>query len=198
MQWKRVGALFILGGLVAASFAASPAQAGGAKRCAKYRPHPIVTDSPKAKSAPDLPVVKVTDAATAKDPLVIEFDQQASVWWYAHLAGRGPIIDGNEYFNVQVDSKKPYTGLHVRLEWDIPVMELDLYLWSYSTFLAWSEAANMAPEEVTGASGGLGYEYISGYPAQDCQGFTIENNAMWTAPQKARVKVWLGPVGWNG
>lgn len=183
--------------VLVASLTAPPAGAKGSERCPKFKPVAPRTESERAKEAPNLPITRITDAATKKNPVVIEFDQEASVYWYAHMGGRGPIIDGNEYFNVQVDTDKRVVGLHARLEWARLPEELDLYMYSSGSIVAWSEAFNQIPAEVSGDTGGPGYEYIAGYPAGDCAGFTIEDNAMWTTPQKVQLKLWLGPMTFN-
>ena len=191
---------FVIAGLVAvvaAGLVVAPAGAkGSSDKCGKFRPVAPDTSSDRAKEVPKLPITRVTDAATKKNPIVIDFDQEASVWWWAWTE-RGPIVDGNQYFNVQVDTRKRAVGLHVRLEWPRLPEELDLYMYNYGSIVAWSEAFNQLPAEATGDSGGPGYEYIAGYPAGDCQGFTIEDNAMWASPQQAQLKLWLGPIEWQ-
>lgn len=182
----------LAGGLVSAPVAAKQQRS----RCPKSRPVPPETESERASEVPKLPVTVVTDRATEEKPVVIEFDQEASVWWYAYTE-RGPIIDGNEYFNIQIDTRKRIVGLHARLEWPLLVEELDLYMYEGPSMVAWSEAFNQLPAEATGASGGPGFEYIAGYPVSRCEGFTLEDNAMWASPQKAQLKLWLGPIEWE-
>lgn len=199
MTFRARTAGVLIAGLVMASLLVVPVQAKGTdRRCPKFRPRAIETGSQRAAEIPQIPVVNVTGSATKADPVIIEFDQGAAAWWWMFAVGRGPIVDANEYFNVQVDTDKRLAGLHVRLEWDVPPAELDLYMFDRDrTLVAGSEAFNQLPAELTGDTGGPGYEYINGYPAHDCAGFTIEDNAMWSPPQPARLKLWLGPADWS-
>lgn len=185
-----LAALAILGaGLSAAPVSAAPESSS----CAKFRPSPIVTDSERGLDAPDQPVTVLTDRATEESPVVIEFEQEPAVWWYAYTE-RGPIVDGNRYFNVQVDTRKRSVEIHARLEWPLAVQEFDLYMYDADGApVSWSEAINQVPPYASGGSGGPGFEQIPGYPARRCEGFTIENNAMWATPQQVQLKLWLGP-----
>lgn len=184
-----LAALSVVGG----GLTPAPASARESSGCSRFRPSPIVTDSERGLQAPDEPVTWVTDRATKKNPLIIEFEQEPAVWWYAY-SERGPIVDGNRYFNVQVDTRKRSVLLYARLEWPLAAQELDLYMYNQDgEAVAWSEAFNQAPAELTGDSGGPGFEYIAGFPARRCQGFTLENNAMWATPQTVQLKLWLGP-----
>lgn len=183
----------LAGGLVSGPVAAKQRRSS----CPKFRPVAPVTESERASEVPKLPITVVTDRATEDNPVVIEFDQEAAAWWYAYNQ-RGPVVDGNEYFNVQIDTRKRSVGLHARLEWPLLAEELDLYMYQGPSMVAWSEAFNQLPAEATGYSGGPGFEYIAGYPAHRCQGFTLEDNAMWASPQKAQLKLWLGPIEWQG
>lgn len=193
---RAVAAIFA--GLLLAGVLIQPA-AAKERKCPRFRPSPPPTESTRAEEIPELPVIRVTDAATEKKPVVVEFDQEAAVWWYAYSLGRGPIVDGNRYFNVQVDTKKELSGLHVRLEWPNLAEELDLYTYYGSgETAAWSEATNAVPTFVSGDSGGPGYEHIAGFPVARCDGFVIENNAMWATPQPAQLKLWLGSIEWTG
>ena len=78
--------------------------------------------------------------------------------------------------------------------------ELDLYMYyEDGSMAAWSEAFNQVPAGTSpGEPGGLGFEYIPGFPVARCMGFVIEDNAMWTTPQPAQLKLWLGPMEWSG
>ena len=198
----RTGRLSVVVGvamLVGATLVGTPAVAKKSGSCPRFKPVAPRTDSPRAEGVPKLPVIRVTDRATAEKPLVVDFEQEAAAWWYAYSQGRGPIVDGNRYWNVQVDTKKDVTGLHVRLEWPLVAEELDLYMYyGDGEMAAWSEAFNQIPAEVTGDSGGPGYEYIAGFPVGRCTGFVIEDNAMWATPQAAQLKLWLGPIEWQG
>jgi hypothetical protein len=198
MSFRRMMILASVALLVGATLMSTPATAKKSEKCPRFKPVPPETSSARAQEVPDLPVLRVTDRASAKKPLIVEFDQEASVWWYAHSQGRGPIVDGNRYFNIQVDTKKEVTGLHVRLEWPIAPLELDLYMYyEYGSLAAWSESTNAAPAGTDG-TGGPGFEYIQGFPVARCTGFVIEDNAMWTTPQSAQLKLWLGPIEWEG
>ena len=179
--------------VVGAGLTVAPASARQSSECSKFRPSPIVTDSERGLQAPDQPITWVTDRATKKKPIVIEFDQEPAVWWYA-VNERGPLVDGNRYFNVQVDTRHRSVLLYARLEWPLAAQEFDLYMYNEDgVAVAWSEAFNQAPAEATGDSGGPGFEFIAGYPSRRCEGFTLENNAMWATPQKVQLKLWLGP-----
>ena len=194
----KIRPLAALAGLfvLAAGLTVAPATAGQPSRsCPSFRPGSIDSESERARDVDRLPVTMVTDSATEKNPVVIDFEQGAAAWWYAWYE-RGAVVDGNQYFNVQVDTRKRSVGLHARLEWPLAVQELDLYMFDrYGQMVAWSEAFNQVPAEATGDTGGPGFEYIAGYPTRRCEGFTLEDNAMWATPQQAQLKLWLGPKG---
>lgn len=175
--------------------------AGGAPRgCPDWKPKvPSEALSPKASDVPDEEIVTVTDKATKKNPIVIEYEHGPAVWWWAG-SERGPLIDDTRYFNVWVDSKKSWAGLHMKVEWD-PVRpdELDLYVYDQSGFrTAWSENFNQWEGDLPVGSGAKGYEYVDGLPMEDCSGVTIESLPMWWAGQDVRLLLWLGPAQWEG
>lgn len=197
MSFRRTMIVVSVALFVGATLVGTPATAKKSGKCPRFEPVPPSTASTRDDDIATQPVTRVTDAATEKKPVVVEFEQEASVWWYAYNQGRGPIVDGSRYFNIQVDTKKEVTGLHVRLEWPIAPLELDLYMYyEYGDMAAWSESTNALPTGTDG-TGGPGFEYIAGYPVARCTGFVIEDNAMWTTPQTAQLKLWLGPIEWK-
>ena len=163
-------------------------------------PAPVYVEpaSPSASrtEAPAAEVVKVTDAATAEAPIVIEYDHGPALW---DTANQAPIQEDTKWFNIQVDSAAPSTGLYLLQEWAIPSpSDMDLYLWDGPTGAqaAASGGLNLAPPPTTvpfiGETGGMGWESISGFLVGDCAGFSIESRAFMTAGEAMTLTIWLG------
>ena len=203
MSKRSIRSLAVLASaaLVLGAFVAGPADAKKRKKkkpagCAA--PAYVEPQSPSASrtEAPAAEVVKITDAATEEAPVVIEFDHGPALW---DTANQAPIVEDTKWFNIQVDSAAPSTGLYLLQEWAIPSLsDMDLYLWDGATGAqaAVSGALNLAPAPVmipiVGETGGMGYESISGFLVGDCTGFSIESRAFMTPGEAMTLTIWLG------
>jgi hypothetical protein len=188
--------------LVFGAFVAGPADAKKKKKKKKppvagcAAPVYVEPTSPSASrtDAPAAEVVKVTDAATAEAPIVIEYDHGPALW---DTVNQEPIQEDTKWFNIQVDSAAASTGLYLLQEWAIPsASDVDLYLWDgpSGAQAAVSGALNLAPVNVpiVGETGGMGWESISGFLVADCAGFSIESRAFMTAGEAMTLSIWLG------
>jgi hypothetical protein len=166
--------------LVFAAFWAGPAEAAKRKRvkCPAF--------TAGYEDAAEAELVKVTDKATEKKPVVVE---------YEHAAALSPVADEYLYYNVQLYSRAKATGLYILQEFNED-SDIDLYLYdSAGEEVASSGAFNPLPiPGVTdsGGNGGVGYESISGFAAARCAGFSIESHAFMTPGTPVTLKLWLG------
>ncbi len=179
-------------GIIAAALAPAPhVSARPAPACPSPRVHePPQEESWDTSGARTAPVIRVTDRATEKRPVTVEFDVAPSLWWWAYTL-RGPLVgESARYYRLQIDSSR-YRSLHLRLEWGSPTPDdFDLYLYDTNgQMVAWSEAANIEPNR-------NGFEYISGYAGRRCEVFVIEILPMLTPGRTVTLSAWLGPMGW--
>lgn len=145
----------------------------------------------------EIPVVKVTDRATEKDPLRIEFEHDTSID-YRPVSN---VKEDSDLFNFLVDSDRRSVGLYVSLEWSSPsASNIDLYLYDdVGEQFAWSEWFNNPVADAAYEAafddhghGGMGYESILGYKTRGCFGFTALSSASITPGEEMTIKVWLG------
>lgn len=192
--------------LILGAFAAAPADAKKKKKkppvpagCPAFTP--IEPNSPSGEKAEVLeqPVVKVTDEHTADKPLVIEYEHGAALWSIT----QDPIQEDTVFFNIQVDSANPDTGLYVFQEWaKRPGSDMDLYVWDGASGdeATHSGSSNLAPTPLPPTpvinhgqtTGAWGLESVSGFPVLDCAGFTVESRAFSTPGEAMTLSVWLG------
>lgn len=207
MRSRSIRMLAVLAstGLIVGAFAAAPAGAAKKKKkpfsCAPAAPAAPASDHEGAAAAPEGEVLRITEAATEENPVVIDYEHGPAMYVFGTSQ---PVHEDNAYFNLQVISKKPGQGLYILQEWGSSVSDLDLYLYDSSgTQVAYSGAFNAVPESGTpigdlsgpNGTGGTGFESISGYPAVPCAPHTIESVAYMTQGEPVSLKVWLGPVG---
>lgn len=191
----------VISALVAAPDAASARRA----RCEKFKPShaPRGTESSHSEDALKQPVITVTDRATEKQPIVIEFEQGASVAGFVPFTDLTySVVDDFRWFNVQLDSRKRFTGLHVRLEWPAPSPdEFDLRIYDDGgNAVAYADHFNVAPvllDDFATGEGGMGFEYIQGFGLSDCDGVTIESAALKTIGRAMTLKLWLGDINYE-
>jgi hypothetical protein len=165
--------------LVLSALSAAPAGAAKKKiRCPAF--------SAGYEGAAEAETVKVTDKATEKKPLTIEFDHPASLT---------VVADDYKYYNVQIFSKARAPGLYIREEFN-EMSDIDLYLYDEAgEEVASSGAFNPAPIPGltdAGGNGGSGFESIPGFATERCAGFTIESHAYLTPGTDVVMKIWLG------
>jgi len=168
-------------GLLVGAMTAGPADA------AKKKKKKLVCDAftPGVEDAAEAEVVKITPKATEKKPVVIEFEH----------AGSAPVAaQDHQWFNVQVYSKTPTAGLWIKDEFS-DRHDIDLYLYnSAGEEVALSGGFNPLPE-VGGDSDGnatTNSEQIPGYPAGQCEGYTIESVGFLTPGTDATLSIWFG------
>ncbi|MGH2694637.1 MAG: hypothetical protein ACRDJJ_07430 [Actinomycetota bacterium] len=138
------------------------------------------------EDAAEAETIKVTDKATEKKPVTVEFDHPPSLV---------AVADDYKYYNVQIFSKARQTGLYIREEFN-EVSDIDLFLYDEGgEEVASSGAFNPAPiPGLTDAdgNGGSGYESISGFATERCAGFSIESHAFLTPGTDVALTIWLG------
>lgn len=187
--------------LLLGAFVATPADAAKKKKKkppACPAPAFVEPQSP-SESRTEVPGLEVshvvTDAATEEEPVVIEYEHGPAFW---DTVNQEPIVEDTKWFNIQVDSAAPATGIYIRQEWPIPsVSDMDLYLWDgpSGTQLEVSGAFNVFPMPTpVFPTGGMGWESISGALVSDCGGYAIESRAFTTAGESMKLKIWLGEI----
>lgn len=187
--------------LVAAATLALPNVASAATRsCSRFVPGPNVPETASAGSrdaALSAPVVRVTDDATAEAPIVLEYEH-GMAYGIPILAD---IVEEEKFFNFQVVTNRKSPGLHIRAEWPITSpTDIDLYLHDdEGAQVAYSDAWNVPGlDDVSDVvfyegHGGLGYEYIEGFRATSCGGYTLMSETGRSPGTEVTLKVWLGP-----
>jgi hypothetical protein len=164
--------------LVFSALSAAPAEAKKKIRCPAF--------SAGYEGAAEADTLKVTDKATEKKPLTVEFDHPASLT---------VVADDYKYYNVQIFSKARATGLYIREEFN-EMSDIDLYLYDEAgEEVASSGAFNPAPIPGltdAGGNGGSGFESIPGFATERCAGFSIESHAYMTPGTDVALKIWLG------
>ena len=169
---------------------ASSARGG---RCAAFQP--VQPDSPASQSAEalDAPVLVVGPSATEESPLTVDYSHGPAFWEFENR-----VHEDEVFFNLQVKTPAK-RGLHVRIDFaNGEVNEADLFLYgeqgqrvaSSATFGVASPVGFSDP-----GNGGVGYDYIPGYRAASCDGFTVESRALWGPGGDATLSLWLGPIG---
>lgn len=184
----RIAAIVSSAAVLAGALAA-PAAAG--KGCGKFKPSEPASASGQTGEVLETKVVKVTDKATEKKPITIEFHQDPGAW---HPDGSEPMVDNSTFFNFQVVSKKKLALLNLRADWGYPTAsDLDYYLFDGTgTEIGSSTAFNPLPA-VNQSTGGEGFEFIEGIPAPRCDGFTLESRPYLSPTgEDVTLTVWLG------
>ena len=204
MRSRSIRTLAVLAsvGLLVGAFAVGPADAAKKKKrkkkglvCATYAPAAPASAAPAAADVPTEAVLKVTKAHTEEAPLTVEVEQGEGAWIYDQDLHQVPVFDDTKFFNLQVYSSTPSTGLYVRTEWDTSAPDdLDMYLYNEAgEEVGGSGAFNAAPiPPVSTTTGGPGFEQVSGFPIDQCGGATVESRTYLTAGQTVTLKVWLG------
>jgi hypothetical protein len=149
-------------------------------------------------------LLTVTDAATAENPVTVEFDAGRGLG-VAPLTVEGvhiplPDLTTHNYRNIQVDSSSAEVGLYVRIEFP-DRHDYDLYLQRADGSEAdHSGDFSTVPESPFNSCGGTScesgatFEQISGIRTPDCGGWTTDSVAFLTPGGNVTMKVWLGEV----
>lgn len=167
-------------GLLVGAFAAGPADA------AKKKKKALACDAftPGVEDAAEAEVVKITPKATEEKPVVIEFEHAGSLPFVA---------PDHQWFNVQVYSSTPSAGLWIKDEFS-DRHDIDLYLYNAAgEEVALSGGFNTVPEaHDSDGNATTNSEQIPGYPAAQCEGYTIESAGYLTPGTDATLSIWLG------
>lgn len=195
--------------LILGAFVAGPADAKKKKKakppvpagCPEFKPIEPASPSGQTAEVLEQEVLKITDEHTEEAPLVLEYEHGAALWSINQV----PIQEDTVFFNLQIDTAAADTGLYVFQEWaHAPGSDMDLYLWDGTTGeeATHSGSSNAAPEPLPPApvvgdthgqgTGAWGLESISGFPVNDCAGFTAESRAFSTAGEDMTMTIWLG------
>lgn len=189
---KRSVPILLLTTLLVGALLGHPAAARGGG-CPAF--DHVEPESPSSQTAEALEagVIRVGVEATEENPLLIEYEHGPAFWELGHRLQEDVV-----FFNFQVvgATKK---GLHLRPEYTNEyVNELDIFLYAEDgERVASSATFGLVPQFSDPGNGGIGYEYIPGFRAQKCQGFTLESRAIWSVGMDATLQVWLGPIGKN-
>ena len=184
--------------LAASAVLAVPAEAKKKpkkKGCPAFAPVEPASNSGETAEALEAPVVKITDAATAEAPVVMEFAHGPALW---DTLNQEPIVEDTVFFNIQVESKQGAPTLNVFQEWAAhPPSDMDLYMYDATgTEVAVSGSANAFPTPVSQVpgqgTGAWGLESVPGYATSNCAGYTIESRAFTTAGEDMTLSIWLG------
>lgn len=182
--------------LLVGAFVVAPAEAKKRKKKPSCPAASFADPASPSASRPEAgaKVIKVTDAATAEAPIVIEYEHGVALW---ETASQMPVLEDTLWFPVQIDSASPTKGLFARLDWATPsVSDIDLYLWDgvSGEQAAVSGATNAVPVNApfVAETGAMGYESISGFAVGDCSNYLVESRAFMTAGEAMTLTLWLG------
>lgn len=183
-------ALIATASLVLGAFVAGPADA---KKKKKKKPK-VATCAPyvPGEAGADAPVTLVTDAATADAPATLDVEVGPGLGAGRDPAGEGALVS-HAFANLQVDSAASSAPLNVRISWSVPPEDFDIYLdGADGTELASSAGYGPIPGGSEYGSSAVGSESILGYPASDCDGFTVDIVGASTPGATVTVDYWLG------
>lgn len=175
------------------------ASAGEAPHCGPARAEPPKSSSP----GPTGPVLRVTDRNDAAHPVVASYQHTTGLDAY-HYAD---LLDQYVDHLVQVDSRARHAHLWVRIDFDQPPTDVDLYVYDATgDMVGWSEASNEAAEDAVGNvvfyqsdTGGPGFENVDGLGVRRCDSLTVETqNSRVVGSTPVRLAVWLGPAAKGG
>ena len=190
---RKALTVLLAAGLVSGALVAGPAVAKKPKKCPAFKP--FEPDSPSGETAEALEakVIKITDAATADKPIIMEYSHGPALW---EGATQKPIVEDTVFFNIQIHSAMAAPALNVSQEWAARPGDIDLYLYDGTGTVAASVTQNTFPMPVPPVSsenhGIWGRESIPGLATFHCAGYTIESRAYWTAGEDMTLTMWLG------
>lgn len=176
--------------LILGAFVAAPADAKKKKACPKFT---------APDWAADAETTILTDAATAEEPVTLEFTT-------GHGAGTtstdypedGDGTLSHSFQNVVVDTKAKSSNIHARIDF-LPAFDYDLFLRiSAGPALAYEADFNpftaAGPTPIGGysdGSAGPGWSQIDGYPVPDCAGYTVDIASSITPGGPVTLTLWL-------
>jgi hypothetical protein len=184
-RFIRVLTLLATASLIVGVFAAVPAEAKKKKKkgCATYMP---------GANGEGQPITLVTDAATAEKPATLDVEVGPGLGAGRDPEGEGQFVS-HAFANLQVDSAASSADLFVQIVFT-PAFDYDLYLDT-------SDGTNLASSAGFGPVGlgssdyeqtALGSETVAAYPANDCDGFTIDVVGATTPGETVTINYWLG------
>lgn len=195
--WRRGTHLTALSTAVALATILSPssatARAASAVACPTFVPGPHAPEKAlpeNAEAALDAPVTRVTDGATADEPIVIEYEQETASYV-------GDDSGDQKFFNLQVVSAARWAQLHIRAEWAVAApSDIDIYLHnSKGRQVAYSDTYNSpALDGPSPANGGPNFEHIDGFVADRCAGYVLMTHAWHTPGTDVTLELWLEPA----
>ncbi|HWC14755.1 MAG TPA: hypothetical protein VG929_09180 [Actinomycetota bacterium] len=135
------------------------------------------------------PVLPVTEKATPKKPLVIEYEHGPSLY-----ALTEPVVEDTRFFNIQIATSSKEAELTIRQEWEWPsAHDFDLLLFTSSGQLV-AESSNVGlfpGADPWNPDAGPGYESIKYLRVERCDGYTIESKPFFTPGANVRLLIWL-------
>lgn len=190
---RKALTLVVAAGLVSGALVAGPAVAKKPKKCPAFKPVKPVSPSGETAEVLEAEVVKVTDAATADKPIVMEYSHGPALW---NSATQEPIVEDTVFFNIQIQSKQAAPALNVFQQWAArPPSDMDLFMYEGGEQIAFSGSANALPTPSSQVpyqgTGAWGLESIPGFATYNCAGYTIESRAFQTAGEDMTLTIWL-------
>lgn len=196
----RTIAVVAAASLLVGAFVAGPADARKKKKKKRKPPVVVVEQCPAytpGAAAADVPVLQVTDAATAEAPVTVELETAAGLGMGRDATSPEGQNVSHAYQNLQIDSANPSAGLFARIEF-VELEDYDLYMdtadgtnvATSAGYMAVSDGdlQNATDNDSTTAPGS---EQINGYPATDCDGFTLDVVGATTPGDTVVLKLWL-------
>ena len=191
---KRTLAIMLTAGLIAGALVAPSADAAKKKKkkkpkvkvCAPYVP---------GEEGKEVKTLVVTDAATAEKPaqVTISLAPGAGQALGEPTDPQTTALQSHAYYNVQVDSKLPTSGLFVKLPSPLPD-DNDLYL-NHSTGKEAAHAAGYTSNLNSDDNGGHTddeAEYLDGISTADCYGYTVHVIGANSRGGDITLDFWLG------
>lgn len=195
---RRLLATALALGLVA-SFAVAPGALAAKKKKPKAVPCAAYVPGEQGADAGD--TIIVNDVATEEMPLEMEVEAHPG------LAPTDPDdpTAGHAFYNIQVDTNLPETGLYVRLEFDNlpPVRDYDLWLnYPDGSNASNAHGFNPAPDSMFSPKSDGGHtetnaEQIDGTHTPDCQGYTLDVATSTGEGGTLTLKMWLGEIQYH-
>ena len=172
--------------------------------CKAFKPVAPDSASSNAADATKTKVIQVTDKATEKKPIVVEYSHGPAVadQSLGESTTGDPqsmmLLEDARFFNFQVASKARAAAVNIRIEWGSPSpSDIDLRLYGGSgseidSSVAFNPIYNDAYQAAFGGDDDNGMEQLLDVILTRCYGFTVESRPAWSPGEDAvTLKVWL-------